>query len=226
VTEVYAIVGGGAPVRSVTPGRRRTKEVEQDKLGSNLEAKTMKATRNILMGLMISWTGTSLALAGQASSGASAASNGRGPGTAAAEAAYTGNGIGVTKTNARSGNRLNLARGTSIGFDGTGLSFSNSYAVAAKFGPAVAGTLNLRVGTDGRVTGSVGRTVASGDRHREVSARGSTGNSRRGAPASAAVRGFAGRRGHVKAVSRSFDHRPVRRQAVRTFRRPGRSFRR
>jgi hypothetical protein len=175
----------------------------------------MKA-HTILSGLV----GTILiqtASAGVATTSAAASSDGYRPGTAVATAAYEGNGVGLTRTNTRSGN-VSFARGFSLGFDQNGLSLSNSYAVAPRRGPAVAGTFNLAIGTDGSVSHAVGRTVAAGDTSRGVEASGSA----RRAAASAAVRGATGSRGHVISKTRSHTQRA---RTIRRVHRPARLLR-
>lgn len=165
-----------------------------------------KLIATMTFGMLI--TSSTLAWAGEASTSATAASNGRRTGTAAATADYDGNGVGFTNTKADSG-RLNFARGISLGFDEDGLSLSTSYAVAPQFGPAAAGTFNMNLGLDGSVSGSTGRTIAEGSRTREVSAGGWTGNNRFNSSAGATVAGNTGPRGRVIAESRSYD-RPSR----------------
>ncbi len=160
---------------------------------------------SLTMGLMPGLT----ALAGEANSSASASSNRRGPGTAVATAGYEGNGIGFSQTNTRSGS-TNLAQGLSLGFDEEGLSLSTSYAVAPRFGAAVAGTLNLAIGRDGSVATSVGRTVADGDPNRSVDAGGSArpGSLGRTPVAVASTGGATGPRGTVVSQTQS-DSRPA-----------------
>ncbi len=149
------------------------------------------------------------AMAGQAESSAAASSNGWGPGTATATAGYHGGGVGFAQTDTRSGN-VNLARGLSFGFDGQGLSLSSSYAVAPQLGPALAGTFNLAIGTDGSVSHSTGRTVALGDSSRQAQAGGfaSPGYAGRPALAGATASGRTGQRGRVMAGTRSQSYRP------------------
>ena len=74
----------------------------------------------------------------------------------------------MTRTRTSTG-RVNLARGLAVGFDRDGMDVSFSHAIAGRIGPAYAGTFNLSIGRDGRVTGSYGgavRWVGPGDRQR------------------------------------------------------------
>jgi len=162
-------------------------------------------TRWTLFAGLLSVAYATLASAGQASTSATAGSDGYGSGGASATANYDGNGIGITQTRTHSG-RLNLARGVSVGIDEDGLMLSTSYALAPTRGPAVGGTFNLRIGADGDVSGSAGRAVATGDRNREVNALGFVSGSRfAGGSSGASVGGTTGPRGRVTADSRSFD---------------------
>lgn len=139
-----------------------------------------------------------LAFGGEASTSASAGSNGIGPGTATANAAYTGGGRGFARTQTRSG-RVNFGRGVAYGIDRNGVSFSSSHAVAGRFGPAVARNFNITIGFDGRVTRSSGVSVASGSPAREAHA-GGFANARRGNPTSVSTAGGrTGPRGFVRA---------------------------
>jgi hypothetical protein len=170
----------------------------------------------IIWTLMVGWMPGLAALAGEASSGASASSNRWGPGTAAATAGYQGNGIGFARTNTRSGN-TNFAQGLSVGFDEEGLSLSTSYAVAPRFGTAAAGTMNVAIGLDGSVATSAGRTVADGDPDRRVDASGSArpGSYGRSPAAVATTGGATGPRGTVVSRTHS-DSRPGGFGAART----------
>ena len=177
--------------------------------------KTMKRTM-----LMAALTGafTAAAFAGEATTSATAGSNGRGNGYAGATADYNGNGIGITRTKADTG-RINFGRGLSIGLDEDGLSLSTSYALAPNRGPAVGGTFNMNIGFDGERSASFGRTVAYGDRNREVTAGGFAGSDRGIGRAGATVGGNTGPRGKVKATSHSFDSRTRRTFRPATHRR-------
>jgi hypothetical protein len=168
----------------------------------------MNAKRMMMMSAGLFAMSGALVFAGEASTSATAGSRGFGPGTAAATADYNGGGVGFTRTKANSGN-VNLARGISFGVDPSGLSLSTSFAVAPRVGPAAAGTFNLSLSPTGDVSGSFGRSIASGDSTRTVSAGGSSGNSFFGSPARATTSGFTGSRGRVDASSHSFD-RPSR----------------
>lgn len=178
----------------------------------------MKRKQLSLLSTVIMLGCSTLAWAGQASTSASAGSRGWGPGTAAATATYDGSGPAYTRTRARSG-QLNLAQGVALGFDRDGLSLSSSYAVAPRRGAAVAGTFNVSIGLDGQVATSVGRTVASGDRRRTVSASGGSGSARRRTPAWATTSGHTGTRGVVRSFTKSNDRRATPRRPHRC---PGR----
>ena len=145
---------------------------------------------------------TSLALAGETNSSATASSDGRRPGQAVATAEYNGNGVGFARTDTRSGN-VNLARGLSVGFDQDGLSLSHSFAVAGRNGPAVGTTLNMHIGLDGRGQVSTGQVIASGDNNRSVTVAG--GASRRGnsSQAYSTANGKTGRYGEVRASTQT-----------------------
>ncbi|HRX87471.1 MAG TPA: hypothetical protein P5572_20795 [Phycisphaerae bacterium] len=156
------------------------------------------------------------ALAGVAETSATAGSNGRGSGTAAATANYDGDGIALTRTDAHSG-RLNVARGLSVGLDADGLSISNSYALAGRFGPAVGGTFNLHIGTDGKTSFSGGRVNASGDAERSVAVGGAIGESRGRSVTVAQASGATGGRGRVQAETRAEESRSVRAERGRGF---------
>ena len=162
----------------------------------------MKCKQPILLSTAMMLGCSTLAGAGQARTSASAGSRGWGPGTAAATAQYDGSGPGYTKTRTSSG-PVSLAQGIALGFDRNGLSLSSSYAVAPRRGPATAGTFNLNIGLDGQVATSVGRSVASGDRVRTVSAGGGSGSLRRGAPAWSTTSGRTGPQGTVRSFTKS-----------------------
>jgi hypothetical protein len=157
----------------------------------------MKSKSIKLAALLLMFTGLS-AYAGTATSSAGASSGWWGPGTAEATAGYSGGGVGFARTDSDSG-RVSRSRGLAFGVDEDGMSLSSSYAVAPKLGPAVAGTFNLAVGTDGSVSRSVGRTTAYGSGGREVSAGGfaSPGSYRRPPAAGSTVHGRTGPLGRV-----------------------------
>ncbi|MCG8405471.1 MAG: hypothetical protein MI923_09760 [Phycisphaerales bacterium] len=139
-----------------------------------------------------------LAFAGEASTSASAGSNGFGPGTATATAGYNGGGRGYARTQTRSGH-VNFGRGVAFGIDRNGVSFSSSHAIAGRFGPAVARNFNMTIGFDGRVSRSSGTTVAGGSATRQAQA-GGFARAVRGNPTSAStVSGRTGPRGFVQA---------------------------
>lgn len=158
----------------------------------------MRSGRNNLMMLAAVLSAPLMALAGVAETSATASSTGRGPGVAEATATYDGDGIGMTRTKATSG-RLNIARGLSVGFDADGLTVSNSYALAGRFGPAVGGTFNLHLGLDGKAAVSTGQVTASGDRARSVTAGGAIGETYGRSVNTAHASGATGRRGRVEA---------------------------
>jgi hypothetical protein len=157
-------------------------------------------------------------LASDARTSATAGSNGRGSGTAGATAAYEGD-IGFARTKADTG-KINLARGLAVGFDEDGLSVSHSYALAPTYGPAVGGTFNMHIGLDGEASVSSGHVKAAGDRNRVVNAGGSAGSDGRSPYAVATASGETGRRGEVRAETRSISSasnraRPAERVAYR-----------
>ncbi len=162
----------------------------------------MKRDRYMMVSMAVVMGSASSLWAGQATTSATAGSRGWGTGWAAATADYRGSGPGYANTQTRSG-QLNLAQGVALGLDRDGLSFSTSYALAPRLGPAVAGTFNLNIGLDGAVATSVGRTVASGDPNRVVSAGGGAGARYGSAPAWATVSGSTGPRGEVRSFTNS-----------------------
>ncbi len=149
----------------------------------------------------------SAASAGEASTSASAGSNGFGPGTASATAGYTGGGRGVARTQTRSGRNVNFGQGIAYGVDRNGISFSASNALATRFGPALASTFNISINRNGRVSGSFGSSVAGGSRHRTATAGGFARTGRNVPSAGATAGGRTGRRGFVRASTRSFSRR-------------------
>ena len=162
----------------------------------------MELNRIILVATSL-WMGCAGMLwAGEATTSANAGSRGGRSGWAAATANYDGNGPGYATTRTRTGN-VNIAQGVAVGFDNEGLSFSTSYAVAPRLGPAVAGTFNVNIGLNGQVATSVGRTIASGDPVREVTASGGTGRTYGGSPAWATTGGTTGPAGTVKSFTKA-----------------------
>jgi hypothetical protein len=155
---------------------------------------------------------------------ASAGSNGRGSGTAAATANYTGDGIGFARTQADTG-KVNFARGLAVGLDENGLSLSNSFAVAPQYGPAIGGTFNVHIGTDGGTTVSTGRVTADGDRNRSVNVGGSAGGNRFNQHSIATASGNTGPRGEVRAETHSVDRPGYRFAAGRPVRSSGSNWR-
>ena len=158
---------------------------------------------------------TSLAVAGETNSSASASSNGRRPGQAVATAEYNGNGVGFARTDTRSGN-VNFARGFSVGFDRDGLSLSHSFAVAGRNGPAVGSTLNMHIGLDGRGQVSTGQVIADGDRNRSVTVAGGSSRRVNSSQAYSTANGKTGRYGEVKATTQTRAIGP--RQSMRAVR--------
>lgn len=111
-------------------------------------------------------------LAGEAGSSASAGRNGWNSGSATADAYYNGNGPGIAKTQTKSNNKFSFGQGFAVGFDQNGLSFSASNAVASRFGPAMAGNLNVTIGLDGQVSRSGGWAVGGGSLNKSAGAGG------------------------------------------------------
>lgn len=142
------------------------------------------------------------AWAGEAATSASAGSNGSRQGTASATATYTGDGRGFTQTSARSG-PVSIGRGIAYGVDRNGITFSASHAVASRFGPAIASTLNITIGRDGSVAHSTGLTIAGRDRTRVAQAGGFAGVTRSGSTVGATAGGHTGVRGLVRATTAS-----------------------
>lgn len=143
------------------------------------------------------------AWAGEAATSASAGSNGSRPGSASATASYTGNGRGFAQTSTRSG-PVSVGRGIAYGVDRDGITFSASHAVATRFGPAVASTLNITIGRDGSVAHSTGLSIAGGNRTRVASAGGFSANHPGSAAAAGATAGgHTGVRGRVQAMTDS-----------------------
>ena len=141
--------------------------------------------------------------AGEAATTASAGSNGSRTGSASASASYTGDGRGFAQTSTRSG-PVSVGRGIAYGVDRDGITFSASHAVASRFGPAVASSLNITIGRDGSVAHSTGLSIAGGDRTRVANAGGFAANHRgSGATAGATAGGHTGVRGRVQAMTDS-----------------------
>lgn len=165
---------------------------------------------------------TSIALASDAETSASAGSNRYQPnGTAAASARYDGR-VGFARTDTRSG-PVNAARGVAVGVDESGLSLSVSKAVAPRHGPALAVSFNLSIDRDGRVSRSRGLTVSDGPLHRSATAGGRVSTGRCGNAATAFASGKTDRFGRVQATTHSQHDRPrrvvmVRRPATRELR--------
>ncbi len=142
------------------------------------------------------------ALAGEASTSATAGSNG----TAGATASYNGNGNGIARTDTRSG-PVSIGRGLAFGIDEHGLSLSTSHAVATRFGPAVAGSMNVSIGFDGSLASSHANSVSRGGFAREASAGGSTRVGHGGPVATATAGGSTIGGGSVEAHTDSYTRR-------------------
>lgn len=149
----------------------------------------------------------SVANAGEASTSATAGSNGFGPGTASATAGYTGGGRGVARTQTHSGKNVSFGQGIAYGVDQNGITFSASNALAPRFGPALASTFNITINRNGRVAGSFGSSLAGGSRNRTATAGGFASTGRNVPSAGATAGGSTGPRGFVKASTRSFSSR-------------------
>lgn len=125
---------------------------------------------------------------------------GRRPGTASATAQYEGD-LGLARTHSQSG-QLNYSRGVAVGYDEDGLSVSVSHAIAPNGGPAVAGTFNLSVDSDGHVDSAIGRVVAQGGARQQVQAGGIVGTGPRAAAPTAIASGRTWGGGSVQASTR------------------------
>jgi len=153
-------------------------------------------------------------LASQALGSEARTSAGAGSGRAAsATASYQGT-AGFAHAESRDG-PVSLARGVAVGVDEHGVSLSVSNAIAGRFGPAVATSFNLTIGTDGSVAHGQSRVIAEGPLSRSARAGGQTGI-RPGRPASASAWG-GGRtdrfgRVRVSAHSSSRPGRPILRR--------------
>lgn len=174
----------------------------------------MKRIIGNAFGIMIATAGIQTALAGEASTDASATSGwGNQGGTAQANASWDGDGgRGLTRTDTRTG-RVNLARGLAVGIDRDGLDLSFSHAIAGNRGPGYAGTFNLSIGRDGSVSHSYGGAVSRGGYRRSVEA-GGAASSRPGGIALASAGGRTWGGGIVQARTRS-QHRPAYRHRLR-----------
>ena len=169
----------------------------------------MKRTTLNMTAAIMTMTGLGMgtAVAGEASTSATASNGWSGRGTTAATANYTGddNSVGIARTRTNSTGNVNTARGLAVGVDEDGLDFSFSHAIASKFGPAYAGTLNLSVGRDGEVSGSYGNSTATGGTERSATASGVTRVDRRGGTSSAVTGGDTRNGGTVRATSNSYN---------------------
>ncbi|HOW73192.1 MAG TPA: hypothetical protein PKY77_21555 [Phycisphaerae bacterium] len=166
----------------------------------------MKPLNRYAIGVLIGAMGAVNAMAGQAATRA-AASSGRGgkAGTAAATADYQGHGNGpsLTKTQAITGD-VNFARGVAVGADQDGIDLSFSHAIAGRLGLAYAGTLNISIGHDGKVSTSYGGVLSEGGKARSVEAAGSASSDRHGGgSAQASATGHTAGGGEVKAYTQS-----------------------
>ncbi len=169
----------------------------------------MRRPIGYIFGIVMSGLGLANAMAGEASTSATANNGWFTSGSAGATANYDGNGgVGFARTRSDTGN-VNTARGLAVGVDEDGLDFSFSHAVAPKTGPAYAGTLNLSIGREGEVSGSYGGSLAQGGVARTVNAGGETRSDRFGGSATASAGGDTVGGGRVDARTHSFnrDHR-------------------
>ncbi len=172
----------------------------------------MKRLTTTTMTLMMSGMGLASALAGEASTNATAENGWGHPGSAAATANYNGDGgIGFARTHSDTG-QVNYSRGLAVGFGPEGLDLSFSHAIAPKFGPAFAGTFNLSIGMDGSVSGGYGNSVARGGDHRSVEAGGTTRSNRHGPTTLVHAGGRTWNGGTVKANTHTYNRRPVGRR--------------
>jgi hypothetical protein len=154
--------------------------------------------------VMVGVMGLNAALAGEASTSASAAGGLGAPGTANATAGYDGTGgQGFARTRSENNEALSFSRGLAVGFDRDGLDVSFSHALAPVLGPAYAGTFNLSIGTNGQVSSSYGGTLAQGGLVRSVQAGGTTRSDPRGATAQAVAAGQTAPGGKVDSWTRS-----------------------
>jgi hypothetical protein len=168
------------------------------------------------MMLMMSGMGLANALAGEASTSATAENGWRNPGSAGATANYDGDGgIGFARTHSDTG-QVNHSRGLAVGFDRDGLDFSFSHAIAPKFGPAYAGTFNLSIGMDGSVNGGYGNSVARGGEQRAVEAGGTTRSDLHGGTTLANASGRTHGGGTVQADTQTYHRKVVSRRIQRT----------
>lgn len=153
----------------------------------------------------------------RASDAQTSASAGAGLGrdVAAATARYEGD-VGFARTDSRSG-RVSSARGVAVGLDEDGLSLSVSQAVAPRFGPALATSLNFGIERDGDVSASLGVARADGPIYRQATAGGGAGSGR---PAMATASADSDRFGSAEA--RTWAESSARRGAIRTQREPWR----
>lgn len=165
----------------------------------------MERMHKIVVGLVMSGMTASVALAGEASTQATATGGYLRSGTAAATANYNGgSGPSLVRTHTDTGS-VNLARGLAVGLDEDGLDFSYSHAIAPNGGgPAYAGTFNMSIGANGQVAGSYGGTIAQGGLERTASAGGTTRGSPSGAQAQANATGNTVGGGHVVAQTNSY----------------------
>lgn len=166
----------------------------------------MKRLMRFAMGMMIGGMGAMSALAGEASTSASATNGWWTHGSAAATANYNGNsGLGIARTRTDNGDAVNIARGLAVGFDEDGLDVSFSHALAPKSGPAYAGTFNMSIGLDGQVSGSYGGSIAQGGMARTAEAGGMTRSNRFGGTSVAHAGGNTAGGGKVDARTQSYN---------------------
>lgn len=173
----------------------------------------MTRLMNTLAGMgLIGGLMTTTVLGGEATTSATATNGWFTNGNAAATANWTGtdDGRGFARTRTDTRGNLNLARGVAVGVDENGLDLSFSHAIAPKLGPAYAGTFNLSIGTDGKVSGSYGGALANGGIDRTVTSGGSTRTAPSGAVATAAAGGHTNGGGNVVARTHSYNNNDVR----------------
>ncbi|MFH1747545.1 MAG: hypothetical protein ABIG44_10925 [Planctomycetota bacterium] len=176
----------------------------------------MKRLQNLAISIVALGTMAG-ALASDAQTSATAA-NGRYQqnGTASATAHYQGD-VGFARTQSNSG-RISTARGVAVGVDEQGVSLSISNAIAPRSGPALATTFNLSIGTDGHVSGSTGRSVATGSQYQSVSAGGGSGTGLMNHAATAFATGRTDRFGRVQAKTSSVSIQPRPLPVQRSYR--------
>lgn len=164
----------------------------------------MKKLSTYAAAVMMGLAGMTHALAGQASTSASATNGPGHPGAASATANYTGvGGQGFARTHTDTAGPVNIGRGLAVGFDGNSLDVSFSHALAPVIGPAYAGTFNMSIGANGQVASSYGGTLAQGGLVRTAEAGGAVQSGLLGATASANASGHTAPGGRVNSWTES-----------------------